>query len=112
MSAEGNLPAARAAQPRRRRDRGADRRLRRRARSRSPAAGSSAPGGPSLAVASPGRDAVAYVFEARCAAGLCQSLWIGPDMKRAKMAADAEPGRPSRRARSRGRRTAAASASS
>jgi hypothetical protein len=25
------------------------------------------------------------VFEARCAAGLCQSLWIGPDMRRAKL---------------------------
>jgi hypothetical protein len=39
-----------------------------------------------LAALSPARDAVAYVFEARCAAGLCQSLWIGPDMKHAKMA--------------------------
>ena len=35
---------------------------------------------------SPNRDAVAYVFEARCAAGLCQSLWIGPDVKHARMA--------------------------
>jgi hypothetical protein len=29
---------------------------------------------------------VAYVFEARCATGLCQSLWIGKDMKHGKMA--------------------------
>jgi len=34
---------------------------------------------------SPARDAVAYVFEARCAGGLCQSLWIGKDMQRARM---------------------------
>ena len=39
-----------------------------------------------LSVPSPGRDAVAYVFEARCATGLCQSLWIGKDMKHGKMA--------------------------
>ena len=39
-----------------------------------------------LAVASPGRDAVAYIFEARCAKGLCQSLWIGKDMQHAAMA--------------------------
>ena len=39
-----------------------------------------------LAVASPGRDAVAYIFEARCATGLCQSLWIGKDMGHAAMA--------------------------
>jgi hypothetical protein len=39
-----------------------------------------------LAVPSPARDAVAYVFEARCALGLCQSLWIGRDMKHAAMA--------------------------
>ena len=39
-----------------------------------------------LAVASPGGDAVAYVFEARCAQGLCQSLWIGKDMRHAAMA--------------------------
>ena len=39
-----------------------------------------------LAAWSPARDAVAYVFEARCAAGLCQSLWIGKDMKQAAMA--------------------------
>lgn len=39
-----------------------------------------------LAVPSPARDAVAYVFEARCAMGLCQSLWIGSDMKHGKMA--------------------------
>ena len=34
---------------------------------------------------SPTRDAVAYVLEGRCAAGRCQSLWIGPDTKKAKM---------------------------
>ena len=39
-----------------------------------------------MTVQSPAHDAVAYVFEARCAAGLCQSLWIGKDMKHAKMA--------------------------
>jgi hypothetical protein len=39
-----------------------------------------------LSVPSPARDAVAFVFEARCATGLCQSLWIGKDMKHAKMA--------------------------
>jgi hypothetical protein len=33
----------------------------------------------------PTRDAVAYVLEGRCAAGRCQSLWIGPDTKTAKM---------------------------
>jgi hypothetical protein len=30
-------------------------------------------------------DAVAFVLEGRCAAGRCQSLWIGPDTKRAKV---------------------------
>jgi len=34
---------------------------------------------------SPAGDAVAFVLEGRCAAGRCQSLWIGPDTKRAKM---------------------------
>jgi hypothetical protein len=34
---------------------------------------------------SPARDAVAYVFEARCAKGLCQSLWIGKDVRQARM---------------------------
>ena len=34
---------------------------------------------------SPARDAVAYVFEGRCAGGLCQSLWIGKDMQKARM---------------------------
>jgi len=33
---------------------------------------------------SPSRDAVAFVLEGRCAAGRCQSLWIGPDTKRAR----------------------------
>jgi WD40 repeat protein len=30
-------------------------------------------------------DAVAFVLEGRCAAGRCQSLWVGPDTKRAKV---------------------------
>jgi hypothetical protein len=34
---------------------------------------------------SPSRDAVAFVLEGRCAAGRCQSLWVGPDTKRARM---------------------------
>jgi hypothetical protein len=29
----------------------------------------------------PGRDGVAYVLEGRCAAGLCQSLWVGSSVK-------------------------------
>ena len=37
-----------------------------------------------LRVDAPAGDAVAYVFEARCAAGLCQSLWVGRDMKSAR----------------------------
>jgi hypothetical protein len=36
-------------------------------------------------VESPARDAVAFVLEGRCAADRCQSLWIGPDTKRAKL---------------------------
>ena len=36
-------------------------------------------------VRSPSGDAVAYVLEGRCAQGRCQSLWIGPDTKKAKM---------------------------
>jgi WD40 repeat protein len=36
-------------------------------------------------VESPARDAVAFVLEGRCAADRCQSLWIGPDTKRAKV---------------------------
>lgn len=36
-----------------------------------------------LRVDAPAGDAVAYVFEARCAAGLCQSLWVGRDVKSA-----------------------------
>jgi len=28
---------------------------------------------------------VAFVLEGRCATGRCQSLWIGPDTKRARM---------------------------
>ena len=38
-----------------------------------------------IVVESPARDAVAFVLEGRCAADRCQSLWIGPDTKRAKM---------------------------
>jgi len=34
---------------------------------------------------SPSRDAVAFVLEGRCAAGRCQTLWAGPDTKRARM---------------------------
>jgi len=33
----------------------------------------------------PGGDGVAYVLEGRCAAGLCQSLWVGPSVKGAKV---------------------------
>src|SRR5262249_52438535 len=29
----------------------------------------------------PGRDGVAYVLEGRCAAGLCQSLWVGSSVR-------------------------------
>ena len=32
----------------------------------------------------PGRDGVAYVLEGRCAAGLCQTLWVGSTVKTAK----------------------------
>jgi hypothetical protein len=32
----------------------------------------------------PARDGVAYVLEGRCAAGLCQSLWIGGSVKTSK----------------------------
>ncbi|HTM26826.1 MAG TPA: hypothetical protein VL225_16625 [Vicinamibacterales bacterium] len=38
-----------------------------------------------LLAESPGRDAVAYVLEARCAAGRCQSLRIGKQMSGAKI---------------------------
>jgi hypothetical protein len=38
-----------------------------------------------LLAESPARDAVAYVFEARCAAGRCQSLRIGKQVTRAKI---------------------------
>lgn len=34
---------------------------------------------------SPSRDAVAFVLEGRCAAGRCQTLWIGRDTKHAKV---------------------------
>ena len=34
---------------------------------------------------SPGGDAVAYVLEGRCAQGRCQSLWVGPDTKHARL---------------------------
>ena len=33
---------------------------------------------------SPSRDGVAYIFEARCAAGTCQSLHIGPNGREAR----------------------------
>jgi len=36
-------------------------------------------------VPSPSRKAVAYILEGRCAEGRCQSLWIGPDTRQAKM---------------------------
>jgi hypothetical protein len=32
----------------------------------------------------PARDGVAYVLEGRCAAGLCQTLWIGTSVKTAR----------------------------
>jgi len=38
-----------------------------------------------MVFSSPAGGALAYVFEARCAQGLCQSLWIGKDMRQAKM---------------------------
>ena len=34
---------------------------------------------------SPAQDAVAYVLEGRCALGRCQTLWIGPDTRSAKV---------------------------
>lgn len=34
--------------------------------------------------ASPSRDAVAYIFEARCAAGACQSLYVGRSTRDAR----------------------------
>ena len=34
---------------------------------------------------SPSREAVAFVLEGRCAAGRCQTLWVGPDTKKAKV---------------------------
>jgi len=33
----------------------------------------------------PGGNGVAYVLEGRCAAGLCQSLWVGASVKAAKV---------------------------
>lgn len=38
-----------------------------------------------LVTESPAHDGVAFVFEGRCAAGLCQSLRVGPDLRRAKV---------------------------
>jgi len=32
----------------------------------------------------PARDGVAYVLEGRCAAGLCQTLWVGTSVKASK----------------------------
>ena len=34
---------------------------------------------------SPARDSVAFVLEGRCSPGRCQSLWVGPDTKRARL---------------------------
>ena len=36
-------------------------------------------------VNAPAGDGVAYVLEGRCAQGLCQSLWVGPSVKAAKV---------------------------
>lgn len=36
-------------------------------------------------VPSPAGDAVAFVLEGRCAAGRCQSMWVGPDTRRASL---------------------------
>ena len=36
-------------------------------------------------VNAPGRDGVAYILEGRCAAGTCQSLWIGSTVKTARV---------------------------
>ena len=36
-------------------------------------------------VNAPAGNGVAYVLEGRCAAGLCQSLWVGPSVKGAKV---------------------------
>jgi hypothetical protein len=33
---------------------------------------------------SPARDAVAFVFEARCAAGFCEALFVGPNLRAAR----------------------------
>jgi hypothetical protein len=33
----------------------------------------------------PNGDGVAYILEGRCAAGLCQTLWVGPSVKAAKV---------------------------
>ena len=38
-----------------------------------------------LVVESPAHDGVAFILDGRCAGGICQSLRIGPDMKRAKV---------------------------
>jgi hypothetical protein len=38
-----------------------------------------------LVLESPARDGVAFVLEGHCAAGICQSLRVGPDMKSAKV---------------------------
>jgi hypothetical protein len=37
-----------------------------------------------MVVESPARDAVAYVFEGRCADGVCESLRVGPNMRDAR----------------------------
>ncbi len=36
-------------------------------------------------VESPSRNAVAYILEGRCSVGRCQSLWVGPDTKKARI---------------------------
>jgi hypothetical protein len=37
-----------------------------------------------LTSTSPARDAVAFVFEARCAAGFCEALFVGPNLREAR----------------------------
>ena len=37
-----------------------------------------------MASASPARDAVAFVFEGRCAGGFCQALFVGPNLRDAR----------------------------
>lgn len=37
-----------------------------------------------MAAVSPSRDAVAFVYEGRCAAGFCQALYVGPNLRDAR----------------------------